>query len=37
MCATEVTELHDYVGNGTVGRRATGSLKQHSGPTQDFG
>ena len=35
--ATEVTELFDYVGNGTVGRDGTGSLKQHSGPKQDSG
>ena len=37
MHAAEVTELHGYVGNGTVGRHRTGSLKQHSGPTQESG
>ena len=34
MHSTEVTELHIHVGNSTAG---TGSLKQHSGPTQDSG
>ena len=34
MHATEVTELHDYVGSGTLGRYGSGSLMQHSWPTQ---
>ena len=37
MRATEVTELHDYVGNGTVVRHRIGTLEQHLGPKQDFG
>ena len=37
MYAAEVTELHDYVGDGTVGRPGAESFKQHSGPKQDSG
>ena len=34
MHAKEVTELYDYVGNSTVGRHGTGSLKQIPGQSK---
>ena len=30
-----MAELHDYVGNGALGRHGTCSLRQQSGPKQD--